>query len=791
MNRISIFAKIISLCFLLLCWAEVRGQADESEHLRLSVFDLDATPPIGSLLAYDPMEGRSEMGLRARGLVIQGKGLPIVVCAIDWIGIANESHEAFKTQLAKALGTHPERVAVHTVHQHDAPISDFTTESILKDRGFSTFAFDGEWQRSFIAELATSAKTSLESSQPITHIGFGTAEVEKVASNRRIAGPGGKIIHSRTSATRDPEIRAFPEGLIDPSVSLVSFWKEDQPLAVLSYYAVHPQSYYLTKKADPDFPGIARFMRQLDVPEALHIHFNGAGGNVTAGKYNDGSKVNRGVLARRLAEGLAKAWANTEKSPISPKDLDWNYERIFLPVNEQVAQIETEMGEKDQRWLTNHMHRLAWKQLRDQGKGTAISCLYLGNIRILHLPGELFVEYQLYAKSLDPHLKVAMAAYGDYGPFYIGDSLAYEEGGYEIASSPTTWEAERLLKSSIKSLLNHRPQPFGNNPETTGIQLPGSMEAWDKQKSEWKKAMESIMGKTPVIDSPTPSYVLLDSLTTPSYTRYLIRYSSTPSLDVPAYLYIPQPQLREKVPAVIALHSTGALGKGIVDGQSELENRAVGKELAERGYVVLAPDYPSFGDLENHDFSNDGFDSGTLLAIWNHSRGIDLLQSLPIVVPELIGAIGHSLGGHNALFLAAFDERVKATVTSCGWTPFSHYDIGEEASKRYGGRLGPWAQERYMPTINAYLDEDKLPFDFTHIFGSIAPRAVFSSSPTGDSNFSVEGVREAVPVLESIYRYFGIPGNFKVLYPEVGHDFPPEVRDAAYQFLDQHLDLTR
>ncbi len=783
-NGIFIFLFLLSV-------EPAKGQEEGGGQLRLSVFDIDATPPVGSMLAYDRMEGSSELGLRARGIIIQGNGLPMVICAIDWIGIANESYEAFKTQLAQSVGTHPERVAIHTVHQHDAPISDFTSEALLKEKGLLTYAFEGDWQRDFISALALAAKNSLNQSQPFTHVGFGSAKVEKVASNRRIVGPDGIIIHSRTSATKDPAIRAFPEGIIDPEISLVSFWNEDLPLAVLSYYAVHPQSYYLTKRADPDFPGIARFMRQLEVPDALHLHFNGAGGNVTAGKYNDGSKENRVVLAQRLAKGMKDAWDNTIKSPISAREVDWNSQKVFLPVNEDVEKIASEMADKDHRWLTNHMQRLAWKKQRDAGGGTTVSCSYLGNMRILHLPGELFVEYQLYAKSLNPDLQVCMAAYGDYGPFYIGDSLAYEQGGYEILSSPTTWKAEGILKSVLKNLLDKDPGYPLEPRETEGIQFPSSLKEWNAQKEEWKKAMQSIMGSMPDRAIHPPTYEKLDSLVTPSYTRYLIRYSSAPNLEVPAYLYIPKRQLRAKLPAIMALHSTGAIGKGIVDGQSELENRAVGKELAERGYVVLAPDYPSFGDLEAHDFISDGFESGTMLAIWNHSRGIDLLQSLPQVAPDLIGAIGHSLGGHNALFLAAFDERVKATVTSCGWTPFSHYDIGEEASKRYGGRLGPWAQDRYMPKIKDYIDQETLPFDFIHVMGSIAPRAIFSSSPTKDGNFSIEGVKEVTPLVKSIFGYFGVPGNFQALYPEVGHDFPEEVRNAAYQFLDHHLDFTR
>src|ERR1051325_5014678 len=94
--------------------------------LSLAVFDIDATPPIGSRMAYDPVTNKWDLGLRARGVVLLGAGDPIVLCAVDWIGIANEAHDAFRTRLASAAGTSPERVAVHTLHQHDAPDCAFS-----------------------------------------------------------------------------------------------------------------------------------------------------------------------------------------------------------------------------------------------------------------------------------------------------------------------------------------------------------------------------------------------------------------------------------------------------------------------------------------------------------------------------------------------------------------------------------------------------------------------------------------------------------------------------------------
>ena len=432
---------------------EVAG-GEKKSGLNISVFDIDATPPVGSMLAYDRMENRWDLGLRAKGIVISGAGKPVVLCAVDWIGIANESQDAFKEALAEAANTTAQRVVVHTIHQHDAPICDFGAEKILLDAGMDTHSFDGRFARNLIQELKVAVQNSLTKTQPLTHIGVGEAPVRQVASNRRIINEQGKVGTMRGSSSRDPLLRAQPEGLIDSMVTVISFWNQKDPLAVMSYYAVHPQSYYLTKVANPDFPGLARFYRQLEVPDALHIHFNGAGGNIAAGKYNDGSHINREILARRLADGMKKAWESTHKFYVAPSDLRWDFVPVRLPAaKDSLAAIEKRIRTMTPRLLTNNMGKLAWRKRQQAGKKIDIACLGLGNARILFMPGELFVEYQLAAKAMRPDLKVAMAAYGDYGPFYIGTKEAYEQGGYEIKASPVTGGAEDILMKAIKKLL--------------------------------------------------------------------------------------------------------------------------------------------------------------------------------------------------------------------------------------------------------------------------------------------------------------------------------------------------
>lgn len=436
--------------------------ANTSNPLRLATFDVDATPPVGSAMAYDPVTNTWNLGLRARGVVLLGAGQPVVLCAVDWIGIANQGHDVFRETLARAAGTDVSRVAVHALHQHDAPDCDFGAEAILQGAGTDAGSYEGTFAREVLRRLDQAIRQALPNASPMTDLGLGRAEVQGVASNRRILGPDGKVRATRYTACPDPALRAEPEGTIDPEVSLISFWQGDRPLAVLSYYAVHPQSYYRTGIPNPDFPGVARFYRDLQVPDALHVHFNGAGGNLGAGKYNDGSRENRRILAERLADGMKRAWEATRRQPLTAEGVAWRSVPVRLKPSKHlvesdlVAQLK---GKAATFFLAGGAPRLAWLRRCQEGRALDVACLTLGPARMLCMPGELFVEYQLAAKQLRPDLFVTMAAYGDYGPGYIGTAVAYEQGGYETSptSSNVGPEAEAILNGAVRALLTASP----------------------------------------------------------------------------------------------------------------------------------------------------------------------------------------------------------------------------------------------------------------------------------------------------------------------------------------------
>ncbi len=432
---------------------------DRSAGLRLVTFDVDATPGVGVAMAYDPVRRVDELTLRCRGIVLLGADQPIVLCAVDWLGVANAGHDAFRDALATACGTTRQRVAVHALHQHDAPACDFTAERLIRELGLPDLGrFEGEFHRQVIERTATAIRTALPAARPVTHVGWGAADVKQVASNRRLLGPDGKVRAVRFTATQDAALRAEPEGVIDPQLSLISFWNGDEPLAALSYYACHPQSYYRTGVPSPDFPGIARFMRGQSLPETLQVHFNGAGGNIGAGKYNDGSHENRMVLAGRMADAMKAAWEATQKHPLSADAVDWQVQPVSLPLGEHltrdklVAQLQSETAQG----AISRADQLAWFERCQAGHQVEVTCLQLGDIRVLHMPGELFVEYQLAAKAMRSDLHVAMAAYGDYGPGYIGTKVAYGEGGYETGPSASNVSpaAEEVLMQAMRRVLS-------------------------------------------------------------------------------------------------------------------------------------------------------------------------------------------------------------------------------------------------------------------------------------------------------------------------------------------------
>ena len=433
----------------------------EAQPLRVATFQLDVTPPLGSALCegFVPEASKIDDMLFVRGVVILGAADPIVLCAVDFVGLGNSGYDAWRETLAKGAGTSPSRVAVHALHQHDAPGFDLSELELLAPLGIENKACNVPFVKDVLKRLESAVKGSLASAQPFTHIGTGQAKVDRVASNRRILGDDGKVKLVRLSSCKDPDAIAAPEGVIDPELKLLSFWNGESPLISITYYATHPQSHYGKGAVSSDFVGLARATRDRAEPKLFHVHFNGAGGNVAAGKYNNGSPEARIELTQRLAAGMEQAWKNTKRVPISAADIEWRVEPVVLPLRDRLLNL-TDIEKVLLDETAKPLERIrAAKDIayakRVMAKQTIeLSCLRFGQAVILNLPGEIFIEYQLAAQKIRPDRFVCTAGYGDYGAGYIGTAIAYGQGGYETSNvSRTAPEAEAVLLEAIGKLL--------------------------------------------------------------------------------------------------------------------------------------------------------------------------------------------------------------------------------------------------------------------------------------------------------------------------------------------------
>jgi len=302
---------------------------------------------------------------------------------------------------------------------------------------------------------------------------------------------------------------------------------------------------------------------------------------------------------------------------------------------------------------------------------------------------------------------------------------------------------------------------------------------WAKRRAHILANMVLVMGRRPGAARKVPLDVrYTDRVKTARYVRKKLTFAVEKNDRVPAYLLLPVGR-KGKLPAVLCLHQTVDIGKAEPAGLGKREDLRYAVHLAERGYVTLAPDYPSFGEYR-YDFANSGYQSGSMKAVWNNMRAVDLLQALPEVDPGCIGCIGHSLGGHNAMFTAAFDSRIKVIVSNCGFTSFAKY---------YGGDLRGWTSARYMPRIASVYDSKphKMPFDFPEVVASFAPRAFLASAPLHDDNFEVSGAKDCIAAAKPVYELLGAGDRLAANYPDCKHAFPAAARDVAYRWLDRWL----
>ncbi len=449
---------IVTVFFLHLFSAGTASAATAPEY-RLAVFREDVTVPLGHACMGGGIAPAREIvdPLFVHGVILLGQEAPILFVAVDWCEIRNAAYDHWRSALAEAASTTPERVLLASVHQHDAPVVDYEAQRLLDEAGLEKSLCDIAFAKQCVDRAAAAVKEALKTPRVVTHYGIGMAKVEGVTSNRRVVLPDGTVSYGRGSATADPALRALPEGIIDPYLKTLSFWDGDTPVAAISAYSTHPMSYYGKGGVSADFVGMARAMRQAETPDVFQMYYTGCSGDTTAGKFNDGNPANRSVLAEKLHRGMVQAWENTQCYPLENVDLRVAPLR-FVPksfggYSEEDARKT--LADTTVKTFTRNLAAMAlsYRKRVESGQPIDVPVVDFGNAKFLVMPGESFVQYQITAQGMSPDAPVVVAGFGECAPGYIPTAIASTEGYNEESWCWVEPGAEPLITDAFSLVM--------------------------------------------------------------------------------------------------------------------------------------------------------------------------------------------------------------------------------------------------------------------------------------------------------------------------------------------------
>ena len=422
---------------------------------RIATFNADVTPPLGTPIysSFEPLKV-IEQPVQAKGVIIDDGSARYVLCAVDYCELCNSTYTRWRKAVAAAAGTDPSRVALHTVHQHTAPMLDEDSFPILDSQASPCVHPSVESIEIPLERLVSAVRAAQSQFQPYNRIGRGQAKADRVASNRRVPNGDGTVT-ARFSSCKDPRLVNAPEGLIDPYVKTITFAKGRKPIARLHYYATHPQSFYGDPRSSIDFAGMAR--EWLEKQEGVfQVYFNGCGGNITVGKYNDASPEARQGLYERLRAAMKASADSTQYVPAAPVVLR-SAPLALTPRSDgpwAQAELDAQLANADAHPNARSCAAMFIAFRNRANVPLELSSMQMGDLFILNLPGEVAVEFQLFAQELRPDKFVAVAAYADCGPAYINLEKFTAEGGYEPTASHAIPQSEQPMREAIGKLVD-------------------------------------------------------------------------------------------------------------------------------------------------------------------------------------------------------------------------------------------------------------------------------------------------------------------------------------------------
>jgi dienelactone hydrolase len=377
--------------------------------------------------------------------------------------------------------------------------------------------------------------------------------------------------------------------------------------------------------------------------------------------------------------------------------------------------------------------------------------------------------------NLDAMFKDVRSVYGLYG---AADDLAWRahDGPHEFPT-PAREEAYRWLDERFFRVGDLRDKPV-------------DLADWQTRRELIKRAVRRTIG-TPTTQPVSRDLKIVSSEKLPKYERRLIEYSVDRNDRVRAYLCLPTGKDRP-LPAVLVLHQTTAEGKRESLGLAGDQSLAFGSELAERGYITLSPDsitagerIDSYGafDTRGHYLRHPDLSAmGKMLS--DAQRALDILVASDGVDANRVGAIGHSLGAEETLMLAGFDDRVKAAVASCGYSPF-----------RKAKDPMCWARDHwfsYLPKLRPVFGQRRVPhWDWDDVLRLAAPRAVYQYNTKDDQIFPESATAfEAGEAAREIWNLYEQQSQLTNVLRPGKHGIAAQDKLEMYQWLDRELNTS-
>lgn len=741
-----------------------------------------------------PSEGKTQE-LYAKALALKdADGNRLVIVTTDLIGIPRTLRDAVAKQVLAEYQLPAAGLLLNASHTHCGPV--------VRSGGSVLYDLEPE-QSKRVAQYVVDLQTKM-----VQVIGRALADL-KPATLAYSHARAGFAMNRRLPGAKGPVNSPFPDGPIDHEVPVLRVDGPDGKLrAVLFGYACHNTTLAFYQFCG-DYAGYAQEYLEKDHPGVTALFFMGCGG--------DQNPYPRGTLPQAQQHG--RSLANAVEAALLPQakpvrgPLRSALEEVtldFVPLSrEELVQMKDSKDIVDRKRAA-----LLLTELESAGKingryAYPIQVVQFGgDLTLVGLAGETVVDYALRLKRELAGNTVWVAGYTNDVFGYVPSLRVLKEGGYEGGGAmrytrlpgpfaPSVEErivgkvhemvrqARRIglqpVRPKMPTYVDHQDLTYFLDADGRKVPIKSSAD-WDHRRRHILANMQLAMGDlaSPSVRSRLDVKVL-EEVNVGELARRKLTFQSESGHHVPAYLFLPAAAKGRKAAAVLCLHQTTRLGSGEPAGLGGSPNLHYALHLAQRGFVTLAPDYPSFGEHKWNFDAHTRYASGTMKAIWDNIRAVDLLQSLPEVDPERIGVIGHSLGGHNAMFTAVFEPRLKVIVSSCGFTSFVKDDMPS------------WTGKVYMPRIAKVYGNDakRMPFDFPEVVASFAPRPFLACAATKDDDFDVSGVRDCIAAARPVYALFDKQDSLRSIYPESKHDFPAEAQKAAYEFIERHLKAKR